>query len=111
MIDFQQSASPTWLSLAVSLTAAIKLARTPGQSTFLVIDDYGTGGIWMYIYAACAQHSGAVSGANRDHRVAGMETPERLIPVIWIPHSYDLDAPTGYLAESPVAEARAAASA
>jgi hypothetical protein len=27
----------------------------PGQSTFLVIDDYGTGGIWMYIHAACAQ--------------------------------------------------------
>ena len=26
-------------------------------------------------------------------------TPERLIPVIWNVHAYDLDAPTGYLGE------------
>jgi hypothetical protein len=100
LIDFQQSASPTWLSLAVWLTAAIKLARTPGQSTFLVIDDYGTGGIWMYIYAACAQQIRerfpelTVITESREWM-----TPEWLIPVIWILHSYDLDAPTGYLAE------------
>lgn len=38
-------------------------------------------------------------------------TPDRLVPIIWNLRSYDLDEPTGYLAEySSAEEARAASS-
>jgi hypothetical protein len=70
-----------------------------GQSTFLVIDDYGTGGIWMYIHAASAQQI----RERFPELIVITEwgewmTPERLIPVIWDVWAYDFDAPTGYLA-------------
>ena len=71
-----------------------------GQSTFLVIDDYGTGGIWLYIHAVSAQQI----RQRFPELIVITEwgewmTPERLIPVIWDVPSYDIDEPSGYLSE------------
>jgi hypothetical protein len=63
-----------------------------------VIDDYGTGGIWMYIHARSAEEI-----TQRFPALTVIEewlewmTPDRLIPLIWNLEAYDLDSPTGYL--------------
>jgi hypothetical protein len=71
----------------------------PDQTTFLVVDDHGTGGIWMYVHARSAEEI-----TDKFPRLTvftewrSWMTPDRLVPLVWNLEAYDLDAPpTGYL--------------
>lgn len=69
------------------------------QTTFLVMDDYGTGGIWMYIHAqSAAQITERYPRLKVFTGWLDWMTPDRLIPIIWNLSAYDIDHPTGYLA-------------
>ena len=70
----------------------------PDQTTFLVVDDYGTGGIWMYIHARSAKEiADRFPGLTVFTEWRSWMTPDRLIPLIWNLEAYDIDAPSGYL--------------
>jgi hypothetical protein len=70
----------------------------PDQTTFLVVDDYGTGGIWMYIHARSAKEiTERFPGLTVFTEWRSWMTPDRLVPLIWNLEAYDLDAPSGYL--------------
>lgn len=70
------------------------------QQTFLVIDDYGTGGIWFYLHARSVEEIHerfpelTVITQWRDWM-----TPDRLVPVIWNCQAYDIEQPHGWFAE------------
>lgn len=70
----------------------------PDQTTYLVVDDYGTGGIWIYIHARSAEE---ITDRFPDLTVftewRSWMTPDRLIPLVWNLEAYDLDDPSGYL--------------
>ena len=77
------------------------LRHDPAKRPFLVIDDYGTGGIWMYLYARSAdeitQHYPDLTVIT-DWR--DWMTPDRLIPLLIAvgpENVYDIDQPHGYL--------------
>ena len=70
----------------------------PDQTTFLVVDDYGTGGIWMYIHARSADEiTDRFPGLTVFTEWRSWMTPDRLVPLVWNLEAYDIDAPSGYL--------------
>jgi hypothetical protein len=92
---------PALIAEARRARIAKSLRRDAAKQPFLVIDDYGTGGIWMYIYARSA---GEITQHYPDLTVItdwrDWMTPDRLIPLLaglGPEKVYDIDQPHGYL--------------
>lgn len=75
-----------------------------GKRPFLVVDDYGTGGIWIYLYATSAkQITDRYPGLTVITDWREWMTPERVFEIaaeIGPDMTFDIDNPHGWLADS-----------
>lgn len=81
-----------------------KALRDSGKRPYLAIDDYGTGGIWIYLWAESAdQITARYPGLTVITEWREWMTPDRLIEIIATigPHmTFDIDQPDGWLARA-----------
>jgi hypothetical protein len=75
-----------------------------GKRPFLVVYDYGQGGIWMYLYAESAEQiAERYPGLTVITEWRDWMTPDRLVPIIATigrDMTFDIDNPQGYLAKA-----------
>lgn len=104
-LDFMAAARnhlPALIAEVRRARSAKTLVRSQDKKPFLVVDDYGMGGIWMYV---CARSADQITERYPDLTVItewrDWMTPERLLPLastIEPEMVFDIDHPHGYLA-------------
>ena len=90
---------------AKSISASELLAlRNEGKRPFLVVYDYGTGGVWIYIYAKSAEQIKArYPGLTVITEWRDWMTPDRVVELtatIGASMTFDIDRSDGWLAHA-----------